>query len=221
VRGPRTDPPAILEYNLSLRDKTDQIPVLKRLAVIYQDQGQAEKAIRAWQQVIPLAAEDEEPIYELDSSLSRIRSGSRPGTFTRMPINAPRIRSSRSSSRSFNSNPKGQEKKRAMRQARRKPFYLPPRPSLSTSPPFSPAGRQCMPRQWISPTGNAGYTPIHEPFTVQVAKNHILGHYTIGIYQLRMDNTVNFIALTSTLPSRSRPGNHGPEDLGPTGPVSP
>ena len=58
-------PRAILEYNLSLRGEPGQGPVLKRLAVIYQNQGQVEKAMRAWQQVIPLAPEDEEPIYEL------------------------------------------------------------------------------------------------------------------------------------------------------------
>ena len=58
-------PRAILEYNLSLRDGPKQVPVLKKLAVIYQDQGQVDKAIRTWQQVIPLAQDDEEPIYEL------------------------------------------------------------------------------------------------------------------------------------------------------------
>lgn len=47
-------PRAILEYNLSLRDKPNQVVLLKRLAVIYQDQGQVDKAIRLWQQVIAL-----------------------------------------------------------------------------------------------------------------------------------------------------------------------
>lgn len=58
-------PRAILEYNLSLRDGPKQVPVLKKLAVIYQDQGDVERAIRLWQQVITLAPDDEEPIYEL------------------------------------------------------------------------------------------------------------------------------------------------------------
>ena len=58
-------PRAIQEYNLSLRDQPNQVSVLKRLAVIYQDRGEVDKAIRTWQGVIPLAPDDEEPIYEL------------------------------------------------------------------------------------------------------------------------------------------------------------
>ena len=49
-------------------------------------------------------------------------------------------------------------------------------------------------RQWLSPSGEAGYTPVQEPFTPKVAENHILGNYTVGIYPVRLDNTVNFIA---------------------------
>jgi len=46
----------------------------------------------------------------------------------------------------------------------------------------------------VSSTGESGYTPIHEPFTLGVAKNHLMGNHTIGLYPLRMDNTVCFIA---------------------------
>jgi len=49
-------------------------------------------------------------------------------------------------------------------------------------------------RQWVSPTGESGYTPIQEPLTLQVAENHILGNYTIGVYPVRLDNTVSYIA---------------------------
>ncbi len=49
-------------------------------------------------------------------------------------------------------------------------------------------------KQWVSPTGESGYSKESQPFTHIVAKNHILGNHTVGIYQLRMDNTVRFIA---------------------------
>ncbi len=49
-------------------------------------------------------------------------------------------------------------------------------------------------RQWVSPTGEYGYTPVHEPLTPKVAENHLLGNYTVGVYPVRLDNTVNFIA---------------------------
>lgn len=49
-------------------------------------------------------------------------------------------------------------------------------------------------RQWLSPTGESGYTPVNEPLNLKVAENHILGNFTVGAYPVRMDNTVNFIA---------------------------
>lgn len=49
-------------------------------------------------------------------------------------------------------------------------------------------------RQWVSPTGESGYTPVEEPLTPKVAENHLLGNFTAGVYPVRMDNTVNFIA---------------------------
>ena len=49
-------------------------------------------------------------------------------------------------------------------------------------------------KQWVSPTGESGYSKEAQPFTHLAARNHILGNHTAGIYQLRMDNTVRFIA---------------------------
>ncbi|MBN1546785.1 MAG: hypothetical protein JW902_09015, partial [Syntrophaceae bacterium] len=48
-------------------------------------------------------------------------------------------------------------------------------------------------RQWLSPGGEAGYSPVQDPFTPKIAENHILGNYTVGIYPVRLDNTVNFM----------------------------
>ncbi len=49
-------------------------------------------------------------------------------------------------------------------------------------------------RQWTSPTGETGYTPVEEPLTPKVAEHHLLGNFTVGVYPVRLDNTVNFIA---------------------------
>ena len=185
---------AILEYNLSLRDQPGQVPVLKRLAVIYQDQGQVDKAIRLWQQVVPLAPDDEEPIYELGLLFEQNKEWEAArqlyqGAFERTK------------------NPKFQKFLKELdfhirSQRREEDASFPPEEEL-----LSPTDAQLIhfttlfsgregvyARQWVSSTGNSGYNPVHEPFTMQVAKNHILGHYTVGIYQLRLDNTVNFIA---------------------------
>ncbi len=49
-------------------------------------------------------------------------------------------------------------------------------------------------RQWASASGKHGYTPIAEPFTPHVARGHLLGNHTIGIYPVRMDHSALFLA---------------------------
>jgi hypothetical protein len=58
------------------------------------------------------------------------------------------------------------------------------------------AGREDVhARQWAGPRGDGGYSPVHEPFTPAVARNHLLGTYTVGIYPIRLDGTCTFFAL--------------------------
>ena len=49
-------------------------------------------------------------------------------------------------------------------------------------------------RMWKNPEGTTGYIPVREPLTQKVVKNHLMGNITLGIYQLRLDNTVNWLA---------------------------
>ncbi|MBI4612634.1 MAG: hypothetical protein HY720_03400 [Planctomycetes bacterium] len=58
------------------------------------------------------------------------------------------------------------------------------------------AGREGVhARQWFDPARGSGYTPVHAPLSHQVAMNHLLGNSTVGIYLLRVDNTVALFAL--------------------------
>ncbi len=58
------------------------------------------------------------------------------------------------------------------------------------------AGREdAHARQWANAGGESGYSPVHEPFTTAVARNHLLGSYTVGIYPIRLDGTCTFFAL--------------------------
>lgn len=50
-------------------------------------------------------------------------------------------------------------------------------------------------RQWVKPNGEGGYSPIQEPLTPTVVRNHLLGNYTVGVYVLRLDATATFFAL--------------------------
>ena len=68
-------------------------------------------------------------------------------------------------------------------------------------------------RQWVDEDGRTGYSPIREPLTLQVLRNHLHGNYTLGVYPLRMDNTVHFAALDLDLShvvvSSCQPGSAG------------
>ena len=44
-------------------------------------------------------------------------------------------------------------------------------------------------RQWARPSGEGGYTPVHEPLTPAVIRNHLLGTFTAGLYPIRLDGT--------------------------------
>ena len=50
-------------------------------------------------------------------------------------------------------------------------------------------------RQWSAKDGEAGYSPIEEPLTPAVIRNHLLGSITVGVYPIRMDGTCTFFAL--------------------------
>lgn len=49
-------------------------------------------------------------------------------------------------------------------------------------------------RQWVDGDGKAGYMPVREPLTETVLQAHIRGDQTIGVYLLRADGTVPFLA---------------------------
>jgi tetratricopeptide (TPR) repeat protein len=50
-------------------------------------------------------------------------------------------------------------------------------------------------RQWAKPSGESGYTPVHEPLTPAAIRNHLLGSFTAGVYPIRLDGTATFFAL--------------------------
>ncbi len=50
-------------------------------------------------------------------------------------------------------------------------------------------------RQWVRSNGEGGYSPVHEPLTPAVIRNHLLGSFTAGVYPIRLDGTATFFAL--------------------------
>lgn len=58
------------------------------------------------------------------------------------------------------------------------------------------AGREDVhARMWADEDGNTGYTPVREPMTFQHVRNHLLGNVTLGVYPIRLDGRVGFLAL--------------------------
>lgn len=187
---------AILEYNLSLRDAPGQARVLRRLGRLRADRGEYRRALKAFRRLLDFSPDDDRTRIELG------------GVMTEMgrPEEAAALFAERLEQGD------APEVKLALERLKRGSDAPSPRPAASSFSPESPgeivptdadlvafssifAGREGVhARQWASPTGKCGYTPIHEPFTPAVARGHLLGNYTVGIYPLRMDNSVLFLA---------------------------
>lgn len=48
-------------------------------------------------------------------------------------------------------------------------------------------------RQWVSDKGKAGYAPVSEPINPTHIRGHLMGLYTLGVYQLNLSNRVKWI----------------------------
>lgn len=49
-------------------------------------------------------------------------------------------------------------------------------------------------RQWHDPERGSGYSPVRQPLTLHLLRNHLLGNVTLGVYPVRRDGTVGFFA---------------------------
>ncbi len=185
---------AILEYNYSLKADASQPEILRRLGRLRADRGELDRAIRAFRRLLEILPEDVDAALDLASALEDSgRPGEALGVFEAALKTAKDPRIERECAR--------------LKRGEKQSSEVPADDSGEESEPISPsdadavvfaslfAGREGVyARQWTSPTGKHGYTPVEEPFTPAVAKNHLLGGYTVGVYPVRMDNTVGFLA---------------------------
>lgn len=183
---------AVLEYNLSLRDAPDQPEILRRLAEVRLDQGEVQRAIRCLHRLLELIPEDQETRERLIRC--HVESGSREAALALLEEAGagPRWAALR---RELTNDAGPREIAPGSELVRGEEL---PEPSDGECITFAHAfaGREAVyARQWSSPTGKQGYTPVHEPFTPQVARRHLLGDFTVGIYAIRRDDTVRWIVL--------------------------
>ncbi|MCL6622952.1 MAG: tetratricopeptide repeat protein [Syntrophobacterales bacterium] len=180
----------ILELNLAIRDDPERLENYRRLAEIYLDQGQPLKAAHVWGSLVKQRPQEPQAYVELARALEEA------GEFAK-------AKSVYQTGREKTGAPvfEGLLAHLGFLEEPAEPSPLPPDAGQILPQPhhlvvyvslFS--GREGVyARQWVSPTGESGYTPVQEPLTPKVAENHILGNYTIGVYPVRLDNTVNFI----------------------------
>jgi tetratricopeptide (TPR) repeat protein len=182
---------AALELHLALRDAPERLELYDRLGELYLDQGQPLKAAHMWNDLVKRRPGEARPYQELGRALEEA------GAYDKA-LEAYQAGRDKTGDPQFDL------------LLQNLAFLKEPAP-----PPEAPAGTaQLLPqphhlvtflnlfaaregvfaRQWVSPTGESGYTPVHEPMTPKVAENHILGNYTIGVYPVRLDNTVTFLA---------------------------
>jgi hypothetical protein len=182
---------AILELNLARRDDPDHLETCARLAELYLDQGLPLQAAHLWSGLAQRRPQDPRAYQELGRVLEEAKDFAKALEVYRQALEKtadPRFQ--------------GLIKNLDFLQESGEPPAPPPQTEQLLPQPhhlvaFTTmfAGREGVyARQWVSPTGESGYTPVHEPLTLKVAENHILGNYTIGVYPVRLDHTVNFIA---------------------------
>ncbi|MFZ4739416.1 MAG: CRISPR-associated primase-polymerase type A1 [Bradymonadia bacterium] len=176
---------AVRFYHRALALTPDDVEVIRRLARIRTDQGQLDRATHAWRKVLELAPGDDEATEALATSLERAGRDEQ----------AELVRPSR---------PRPTEGSSS---------FPPPDDStlLTLAARFS--GREGVhARQWVKPsTGQHGYEPVRAPLTGSVLREHLLGAITVGVYPLRMDNSVGFLAFDLDVSPAARPRMHTPQ----------
>ncbi|MBM4318969.1 MAG: tetratricopeptide repeat protein [Deltaproteobacteria bacterium] len=209
---------AITEYNLALRGAPAQPEVLRRLARLRADRGELPRAERAYRRLLELEPADVEARLELGALLedlgrtaeaTALYGGSEQGPgsarlqqaarrLARAPAYPPAapagVQLAATRAPADSSEPGAARGGAGEAEADPLAEIEPGDADLITFASLF-AGREGVhARQWASPTGRYGYTPVHEPFTPAVARQHLLGTYTVGIYPVRMDSTAHFLA---------------------------
>lgn len=181
----------ILELNLAIRDDPERLELYPRLAEVFVDQGLLHRAVKVWNALI--RKEPLEPRwYEgLGEALKEQREFEKARDVYQTALEKttdPRF-SALLRDLGFL---QGQDRPHA--EAQEPEALLPQKHQLVTFTSLFSGREGVYARQWVSPTGESGYSPVEEPLTLKVAENHILGNYTVGVYPVRLDNTVNFVA---------------------------
>jgi hypothetical protein len=194
---------ALIEYQLALRDNPDDTYALERLAVFYRERGEIDKALSCCERRALLQPDQEQPLRELvslylendmyeqaEAALVRAEAAGIPAE-TLAPIRALLKAQARTCPR-----PEPEEEIAST-------LGIPSDADVVRFTHLFSGRENLYARQWWSEAGEGGYTPVHQPLVFQVARNHLLGSITIGVYPVRLDSTVTFCAIDIDINKRA------------------
>jgi len=191
---------ALSEYQLALRDDPADVGVLARLSVLYEERGDLDHAIECAERWTAGAPASEQAVRMLVELLGAADRPERAGQVIDEAVALGLGREAEQALRARLS---------ASRERDEDGDELEPVPAQPTDADVVRfahmfAGRENVhARQWAGPGGEGGYSPVREPFTVQVARNHLLGGITVGVYPLRLDDTVTFFVFDVDITKRA------------------
>lgn len=202
-------PCALKEYTQLLAANPADVTVMLSLARLYHDSGDSSQAIMLYEQLLKLQPHHVEAALEVgalkesaglvEEAIRIYHQAAGDGQQPQLEAAARAARSLMNSSQEFSASACSAQDCQMLEVA----AEIQVAHSLTTICPTDAdavlfadlfAGREGVyARQWHREGQRAGYTPVHEPFTPTVAYKHLLGTYTVGIYPLRLDNTVGFL----------------------------
>lgn len=183
---------ALGEYQLALRDDPDDPVALARLAVLHEERGELDRALPYAERRLRLAPGDAEPLGAVVDLLVATEA------FEAAADLLARSREHADASLVEPLERRVEAARHAARDDEEQDSPAASEPTEADAIRFAHlfGGRENVyARQWWNPDGRGGYSPVHEPFTPRVALNHLLGNVTVGVYVVRLDNTVGFFAI--------------------------
>lgn len=182
----------ITELNLAIRDDPEETISLRRLAQAHRDAGRLDRAWRCLKNLCQREPEDVQLWLEAVQLLLEMSNRDEAGDVLSQALR-------------HSQHPELLAQKRLLESS---PQVEPDDALVGTNSPSLLARFQSLfsgregvyARQWAKDRQNTGYTPIRQPLSHRVIQNHLQGNHTIGVYPIRLDGTVNFVALDLDLP---------------------
>lgn len=173
---------ALREWNLAFRDDPENLDICHSLVEAYLDGGRLEKAARILRRIVKSAPKDVRAWEELIQALRELGELEQAEDARRRAMlltDDSRFQKKLEEDQLLDGN---------------RSEYAPDDAFLALYQERFQGREGVYARQWVSSAGSTGYSPVREPLSLKAVKMHFDGTHTLGIYPLRLDNTVYFAA---------------------------